>query len=426
VAWGTIAIVGLAAGAINGVGAQTIDVQRGRTIVVGGSTARSRAVRVDSARTGLARSRLPSSKLHVEWTLPIAALVEEPPVVDAHGSAYVVGSRGEVFSIAADGSERWHLATGTAQAGPPVLLSDDTLVFVDGSGEAIAVRDGRLRFRTRFGRSDPQHPAPLALDDGGVVVGTSRDLAVLDADGHERARATLPEETTAPLLFALGMVVAVSASGTVWTWKPGAIEAVRAASFGSAIDCCAALADERTLIAITEGETHVTAVDLRTGGASTRAVAVGGLWFGPAAVLDGKAFVVSLGSTNTAAVAFDRSGRECARTLIAAHAPPAAFDGGVPSLVPEPHTAPLIDGAETLVFATPEGRIGAVTRAGDGTGAVELVSAPCSAPPAGGGRIAATITGLAPLGPDAVVAVCGSGTVFSVGGGAGSGGRKPL
>jgi hypothetical protein len=426
VVWGAVASVALATGAVKAVNAQTIALERGRTIVVGGSTARSRTERVDSARTGMARSRLPTSALHVEWTLPIAALVEQAPVVDAHGSVYVVGSRGEVFAIAADGSERWHLATGGIQAGPPVLLSDDTLVFADGAGEAVAVRDGRIRFRTRFGRSNPQHPAPLALDDGGVVVGTSRDLSVLDADGHERARTTLPEETTAPLVSALGMVVAVSASGTVWTWKPGATEPVLVATFGSALDGCAALADERTLVAITDGETHMTAVDLRAGSASTRAVSLGTLWLGPAAVLNGKTFLLSLGSTSLVALALERSGRERARTLIAARTPPAAPpDGGVPALAPEPHVPPLIDAAETLVFATAEGRVGAVAHAGDGTGSVELVSTPCAATPAGGARVAPALTGLAPLRPDAFVAACGSGTVFAVSGSAGSGGRKP-
>jgi outer membrane protein assembly factor BamB len=414
VRWGAIGVAPLSIAAAS---AQTIEVERGRTILVGGVAFGSRTERVDSARTGRARTRLPTSRLRIEWSVPLGALVERSPLVDAQGGVYLVGSRGEVIALARDGSERWRAMTGAAQPGPPVLLSDDTLVFADDSGTAVAVRGGHVRWKAHFGRNDPGRPAPLALDDGGVVLATSHDLAVLDTDGHERARTTLPEETTAPLVSGMRSVIAVSIRGTVWTWTPGAHDPVRIGAFGSPIDGGAALADERTLIAVTAGESHLTAVDLRTGAVSTRAVSLGSLWLGPPAMVEDKAFAMSLTPIGLFAIAFDGAGHELARTVVAPRALPPTADGGPPALVPEAHTPPLIDAAGTLIFATNDGRIGAATHVGGGEGSVELASTPC-APAAGTGGVGASpvVAGLAPLALDVVVAVCGSGTAFAVSG----------
>jgi outer membrane protein assembly factor BamB len=398
--------------------AQTIDVERGRSIVVGRVTVGSSTERVDSSRTGRARTKLPSSRLRVEWSVPLGALVERSPLVDAQGTVYLVGTRGEVIALTRDGTERWRVMTGAAQPAPPVLLSDDTLVFADDGGTAVAVRDGRIRWKAHFGRSDPERPAPLALDDGGVVVATSRDLAVLDADGHERARTSLPEQTIAPLVSALRSVIAVSTRGTVWSWSPGALEPIRIASFGSPIDGGAALADERTLIAVTARESHLSAIDLRTGAVSTRAVSFGSLWLGPPALVDDKTFALSLTPAGMFAIAIDGAGHELARSVVAPRALQPAADGGPQTLVAEPHTAPLVDAAGTLVFATTEGRVGVATYAAGGNGAVELAGTPCPPVAGGAGSVGAApvVAGLAPLVDDVVVAACASGTAFAVSG----------
>src|SRR5208283_2908429 len=104
------------------------------------------------------------------------------------------------------------------QPGPGALLSDDTLVFADGAGEAVAVRDGSVRWRSRFGRPSSAHAGPLPLDDGGVVVGSGPDLAVLDAAGGERARIVLAEVTSHPLTWGLDQILAIGDTGTVWAW----------------------------------------------------------------------------------------------------------------------------------------------------------------------------------------------------------------
>jgi outer membrane protein assembly factor BamB len=406
--------------------AQTIDVQRARTLVVGAPRGGARMDRVDAARTGRTREPLPSSGLRTEWRASLGALVEHPPLVDAEGVTYVVGTRGEVTAVGRDGAERWHAASGAMQPGPAALLADDSVVFVDAAGEAVAVRAGAVRWRVRFGRSDAERPAPLPLADGGAVVATTNDLAALDADGHLRARVTLAEPTTVPLVAALGKVVAVGVSGTVWTWTPGAPEATRAAGFGSPISDGAALADEHTLVAVSGGLTRLLAVDLGRGTAATRTVATvapvaaAALFLGPPAMRGETAYLMVTAPTSELAVAFDASGAEIARTMLATHPPPIGPDGGAGVLVAAPHTPPLVDADGRIAFATPDGSVGVANASGS-----ELMADACPPATAAAGRVP-PVAGLAPLGAGAFVAACASGTLLAVRGASGGPGAPHL
>jgi outer membrane protein assembly factor BamB len=344
--------------------------------------------------------------------------------VDAAGTTYVVGTRGEVVAVTRDGRERWRASTDSPQPGPAALLSDDTLVFADALGEAVAVREGVVRWRTRFGRGDATHPAPLPLEDGGVVVATAHDLALLDSEGHERGRATLPEAATGPLVGAMGKVVAVGASGTVWAWPPGASEATRVGSFGSPVEGGATLADDHTLVAVTAGGAHLSALDLARGTASTRAVAPAGIWLGPPAMRYGTATLLLLAPSAELAVVVDASGVETSRSLLAVRAPPVAADGGVAPLVSILHTPPLVDSAGTVAFATSEGSLGVVWGA-----TVELVADGCAASERDGRHDPrpdpSRAAGLAPLGPGAFVAACRSGSIVAVKGSPAGGSGAP-
>jgi PQQ-like domain len=391
--------------------AQTVDVQRPRTLTVGTPGGSARVDRVDGARTGRARTELPVSGLRTDWRTPLGTLVEHAPLVDERGTTYVVGTRGEVVAIARDGSERWRAPTGAAQPGPAAILSDDTVVFVDAAGEAVAARDGAVRWRVRFGRGAAALPAPLALDDGGVVVATTQELAALDSDGRERTRTTLREATTLPLVAALGKVVAITASGAVWSWTLGAAEPTRLGSFGTPIDGGAALADDHTLIAVTAGQTHLATVDLLRGTTTTRAIAPTGLWLGPPAMRGAAASLVLLTATSELAMTVDGSGREVARTLLALHPLPLSLDGGVAALVAGPHTPALVDAQGVLAFATLGGAIGVTNQ-----NTVELLSDACEPPLGPAGRAAPPVAGLAPLEGGAFVAVCSAGAVLAISG----------
>ena len=402
--------------------AQTIRVERARTLVVGRPSG-SRMDRVDAGRTGMTATPLPSSGLRVEWRASAGAVVDHEPLVDARGVAYIVGARGEVVALARDGAERWRVPTGALDPGPAVLLSDDTVVFADASGDAIGVREGGVRWRSHFGRADAVHPSPLPLDDGGVVVATTRDLAALDAQGRQRGRMILPEATATPLLSALGQIIAVTGSGAVWGWIPGAAEATRLASFGSPIEGSAALADERTLVAIAVGQTTLAAVDLlrgTSGGASvTRAVASGGLWLGPPAMRGEVATLGLLGPTSELVITVDAAGRELRRALLTGHVPPARIDAGAgPSGVSGAAGAPLlVDSSGTVAFATMDGSVGVASIGAGGDGSVELLTDACPRP-AGATSSTSTVAGLAPLPPQSFLATCRSGTIVAVTGAA--------
>jgi hypothetical protein len=396
--------------------AQAVDPPQPRTIAVGLPPG-ARADRVDAARTGFARSGLPASSLRVEWRAMAGGPLENAPLVDARGRTYLVGARGEAVALGPDGNELWRVPTGSVDPGPGALLSDDTLVFVDGAGLAVAVRDGAVRWRTRIGKADSEHPAPLPLDDGGVVVATSRQLSLLDGEGHERARVPLPEPTSAALLSVLGRVAVLATTGTVWTWTPGAPDLERAASFGSPTDGGAALSGPHTLVAVTAGRSTLASLDLLRGTPITRAIAPGGLWIGPPAMRGEIATLPLLGATSEFALALDASGRELARARLASLPPSARPDAGAPGVALEPIPLPplLVDAEGTVAFATPSGGLG-VAALVSGEGAVEtladvcprpsaLVSLPGEAPP---------VAGLAPLAHRALVVACRTGAVLAV------------
>jgi hypothetical protein len=379
--------------------AQTLDTHGARTLVVGTPAGGARVDRVDRGRTGQSPGPLPSSGLRVEWQTPFLGMaIEQAPLVDQTGTTYVLGSQGDVVALGRDGVERWRASTGVSQPGPGTLLSDGSVVFVASNGMAVAVREGHERWRVRFGRADSQRPAPLPMEDGGVVVATSRELALLDADGNERARATLPEPSTVPLVSALGRVVVVATSGTVYGWGMGG-DPARIGSFGSATDQGAALVDDHTLVAVTSGHTHLTAVDLARGTTTTRAVAPSGAWLGPPATARGVAHFLALTQTSELVLGLDAAGSEVRRTVLSSHPALLGPDGGPVAIVVPPHVPPLVDAAGVVAFAGSEG-------AGVASGAsVDTVADIC---PAAGGGVSA---GLAPLSAGMFVVACRAGSL---------------
>lgn len=395
-------------------GAQTLDTERPRTIVVGAPPGGSRADRLDAARAGRSATAFPAGRPRVAWQAQLGVPLERAPLVDARGGAYVIGTHGELLALSRDGAERWRVTTGGARAGAAALLSDDTVVFVDAAGEAVAVRGGRVRWRFSIGPAEGMGPAPLPLDDGGVVVATPQVLVALDADGNERARASLPEAASAPLLSALGKVVAVTVSGAVWTWAPGSSELTRAGSFGANPDVGAVLADGHTLLAVVGGGTRLAALDLVRHATTTRAIAQGATWLGLPAVGRGTAYVLALGPVSELAVALDPSGRELGRLVLARY-PAAAGDAGAPVASPARRLPLLVDPAGTVAFATAEGGVGVAVAMASGGATVDVLTDVCP-PPRGGATAWAgpAVAGLAPLVAGTFLAACAAGSVTAV------------
>ena len=425
-AWAVYFVVAASATAASG---QAIDVEQPSTLVVGSPSGGARMDRVNGARTGLARTTLPTSGLHVEWEASLGVQTEQAPLVDSRGGIYVVGARGEVVMLARDGTERWRVATAGSRPSPAALLSDDTVVFVEttsAGGSAVGVRDGRVTWRTHVGRGEAAPPSPLATDDGGVVVATGGDLAILDAQGRERSRTTLGEMIAMPLISAVGRVVAVTGTGVVWTWIPGAPEPVRVASFGSAVDGSAALVDDHTLLAVTSGRTHLTAVDLVSGAVTTRASSHGALWSGSPAIRGSLSTMVAVTPASELGIVLDPTGREIARAVLEVRNLPSGTDAGAAAFLPASPTPGVVDSSGTFVFATAEGRLGVAPQMTAGDGTVELLATPCPQPVGvAGAKGASPVAGIAPLSEGAFVATCRSGAVLAVVGASSSGESRP-
>lgn len=444
---GSAARAALAAAAIIEIGSTSVSAQQFRVdgplvMVVGTPKGGARMARIDASRRGLAASPLPAAGLETEWRTALDFAPQQGPVVDSKGLSYVVGENGEVATLGRDGTILFRVTTRAARPGPPALLSDDTLVFVDGSGEAVAVRDGSVTWRSRFGIATNAASAPIALEDGGVVVASGPDLAVLDAAGRERARIVLPQPTSHPLLTGLGRVVVVDDGGGIWSWTPGAGKAEREGTFGSDIDDSAALADDHTLVATARSRSHVSTFDLLRRTGRTVAGPSGGLWLGPPAVDEGRRFYAIQNTVSgELMVAFDASGIELGHTALGG--PTRMRDPNKrisPSDTP-PSTPPIIDANGHVAFATTDGSIGVVSgllaeqaRVGPALAeiaAVELVSEVCSALPTAAhaqGAVPAVpaVIGLAPLPPSGLVAACRSGFVVAVKARTAAGGSSSL
>ncbi len=405
-------LVGAAAVAtLHDADAQRIDPRRASSLVVGSPGGAMPMQRVDARRSGAAKQPLPSGALQIAWRKTIGLSVDQPALAGADGTLAIVTARGDVVFLDEAGDERGHVTVDGRSAGPATMTSDGTIVFATSSGDAVGVRrtSTRPRFISRIGGERNVRAAPLALDDGGVVVATMTDLVVLDAEGNVRTRVTLADGAAAPLLAAGDQVLAISGAGTVYGWPPGR-EPVRLGSFGAPIDGGAALVDATTLVAVIEGN-HLVDLDLAHGTRGTRSISAQGLYLGPPAVRRGAngaslATVLAMTPTRVTVTTLDAAGAETVRAPIAALSPQVLPDGGAAPLVAPLHTGPLVDARGVVAYASVDGHVGVVTA----DGAVEqLGDVLC----ARSGR-SSGIAGLTPVGRAAFVVTCDSGTVARI------------
>ncbi len=400
----------LAAGAAT---AQRVDTRRAATFVVGAPAGAAPMARVDGQRTARAADALPSAPLRVVWKKMIAQGrgLDAAPLVTAGGEIVVATSGGEAVWVGADGAETNRLQLATAAPGEPASLSDGTLVVVGASAEAIGFRRDGVRFRTRLGgdRSLTGKVAPLPLADGGVVVATSTQLSLLDAEGAVRARAVASEPLVTALLAARGQVIAIGATGTVYGWQPGR-ELVRVGALGGEVDGGAALLGDHTLIAMVDAHlgSRVVSLNLDTAVTSVRATSPGGAYLGPPALSGNLVYGLAAAAGRSYVIALDDAGLERLRSPIPVNPsiPVALADGGAAAFVP-PHAGVVVDASGAVAFASPEGVIGVV----DATGALSTLqeAALCGRPGKG-----MQVAGIAPAGPGAFVVACGSGLVARI------------
>src|ERR1700722_16561399 len=169
--------------------AQSLDPECPRSLVVG-----------SPAGSSAFRASLPTGTLRVAWRRTIGPSIEHAPLVTADGKILVFTVRGDLVELDEEGAEEGRVGIFVGPLGPGAILSDGTVVTVDMAGGAVGGLGSPLRFRTRVGdRGVVVKPAPLALDDGGVVVANgvksgasdrwTSEIMALDAEGRVRARA---------------------------------------------------------------------------------------------------------------------------------------------------------------------------------------------------------------------------------------------
>jgi len=423
-----IAAAGIAAaivtGGIRSADAQRVDPRKPSVLVVGPPSGPSPTFRGDARRTGTTKEVLPSGPLRIAWRKTIGLNIDQPALASADGTlAVVTATRGDVIFLDGDGEEKGRVSAGTSSAGGATMTSDGTVVFTTSAGDAVGIRRANatahsafagppqgLRFVTRIGGERNPRSAPLSLDDGGVVVATTTDLVVLDAEGNVRARVSLPESPAAPLLASGDKIIAVTTTGAVYGWTPGR-EPVRLGSFGAPIDGGAALADASTLVAVIEGN-HLVELDLGRGARTSRSIAAQGLYLGPPsvrAIAAGGSLATLLAETPSRAfvVTIDGAGQETARAPVASLTPKTLADGGAAPLVAGGHTGPLVDARGAIAFAAPEdGHIGVVGPEGAVDTLGELI---CTRTSRSSG-----VAGLTALGRGAFAVTCESGAVAKI------------
>lgn len=281
--------------------ADAIDPTMPRVLVVGPPQGDAPSERLDAARTGRARTRLPFPLVEV-WRRHLNGGIEQPPVIDAQDSILAALTVPEVVKLAPDGKEIWRTRLGNAApVVPPVLTSDGTLVTITSAGIAWGLSPtGAVRFSTPLGvRGRDVDVSPLALGDGGLVIAAGSALLELDRDGAIRARTALdtrPGSVDSRVSGALlsgpaddgkgpsfAGTLFTTESGSAFLWRPPGAPR-KLGSFGGVPRRGAMLADGRTLVAVVDTR-RVVGLDLLTGTTHVRASGYPGALFDSPAAL---------------------------------------------------------------------------------------------------------------------------------------------
>jgi len=339
----------------------------------------------------------------------------------------VVTTHGDVVWVPHDAHEgrpelgRQSIGIAAASTSAPALLSDGTVVVVGGSAEAVAVGVNKtgVVFRTQLSGAltVPANAldaiAPLALDDGGVALATSTEIALLDSAGNVRMRAPLPEAIVGPLLASGGAspssrrIFAVARTGVVYAWSPGGTngrDVARIGSFQGEVAGGAVLASDDTLVAVVN-DARLMTLDVHQGLAVPLATFAGGGYQGPVAFRHGVAYAMAGLPGHTYAVGVDSSGQEVLRVGIATSTA-TSVDGGLMPYTTPLHVPVIVDDSGTVAFASAEGPVGIV----DAAGVVSSLDNLCTKSLRGGRGVTSLVSG----GPGAFIVTCGSGNVIRI------------
>ena len=382
--------------------ATSIDPGVAVTVVVGSPAGACPMGRMDGARTGRSRDRLPAEP-RVLWRWSMGCALDASAVaVDRRGAVVVAGSNAaEIAQLGSDGRQQWRAKTGGGvPIAGPVILADDTRLVLTGSGDALGFdANGRARFAANVGPPGKNtRAAPLPLDDGTVALAVGTDVVLLSADGQVQGRYEIGESPTGALVQTAHGVAVTAENGSVYLVRPPA-RARKVGTFGGDPRPGAAAPDGNTLLAVVDHK-RLVRLDVRTGASrSLRAE--------PSPSLDGPVALDAARSANITTFSGDLTGlspegAEVRRTALAAGAPPLPAEPRVIDLSTMSESPPLItDDLGRVGFARVGGPIGVVSP----EGSVVLVDqARCAFPVA-----------LAPAGRGRMVVACRDGSIVMIG-----------
>ncbi|MCC6521134.1 MAG: PQQ-binding-like beta-propeller repeat protein [Polyangiaceae bacterium] len=376
-------------------------------VLVVGTAGSGPCDRLTPERSGRSATSLPHAPTAL-WRIELDAGLEAAPVVDAQGAVVVALTSSEVLKLAPDGRELWRQKLGNASAVVPPVQASDGSVFVLATDNRLWSLSpaGNVRFALELGpgarRADA---APLARDDGGVVLATEDELVHVDGEGRVVARAKLPERPSGGLLAWNGGTLVTAVGGAVLAWRsPGAPRVV--GNFGANLSGGALLATPRTLVGVADGV--LLALDLPSGLVEI----LGGSgdvlrhFEGPPALAPGGELVVT--TLGGELFALDLHGAPVRRLALDPGIVGFDVDGGAPFFLRgELRESPplVVDPAGRVAFVRGSGRVAVV----DEHGAVHDASTRfCSRPLA-----------VVPAGPGRFVVACRSGTLGMFGDGEG-------
>jgi outer membrane protein assembly factor BamB len=155
-----------------------------------------------------------------ERSLHLTARAAGAPLIGDDETIWVVGDRGTLWALAADGRARTSAELGQAGARMPAALGWDGALRVGlPYGEVVCVgASGDERWRR--GIDSPPGALLLDADDTALLVSARGTLYAIDRAGELRWRQTLGLRNTGrPVLAQDGVLIVVARSGVIQAWR---------------------------------------------------------------------------------------------------------------------------------------------------------------------------------------------------------------
>lgn len=278
------------------------------------------------------------------------------PVVDSDGSIVIAASAAELVQLDARGKEQWRHNVGmSVPTAGPVILNDGTRVVATALGDVVGFdRAGSLRFRTSvaaFG-TDPR-VAPLARDNGTLVIAVGTHLVVLGSDGTVHDSVDVGDPLVGTLAESGPGIVATTNNGRVIRWSPPAAVTTVGRLKGSS-RTGVVVADAHRLLAVVD-VARLVEMNLQSGAITVRLDAAG-LQGPPAVDAAGAAYVTTATGTIARVTAAGP-----VQYIVLGTQPVEATDAGSPAPASQQGTAPVVvDDHGRIAFAREDGRVGVV------------------------------------------------------------------